>query len=156
MLEYNEQYQALLNKRDNLSRAIHNMRMKARRINSRSKKWYEEKKKEEEEETQPKKLSESKEIINVDIDLIARLRAEGKHDEATTLIEAHQEAMKKNWKVMRKEAAYTNNRVFRHKRKAKGICLCGREEVREGKRSCQICADKWRLQRCSQKSNTIK
>lgn len=79
-------------------------------------------------------------VINIDVDLVRELKRQGKFYEASRLIRAHQESLKKNKDQDKKEIDSLYGKISYHKRKVNGICgTCGVRPARENKTKCESC-----------------
>lgn len=97
-------------------------------------------------------------IVPVDIDLIKRLRFEGRNIEANDMVRAYQENMKKNWKGVRRQMSTMTNKIRVHKLKVKNLCTwCGeeKEESRKDYVTCLKCKERCKKNRLINKIKKV-
>lgn len=86
-----------------------------------------------------------KELVEVDINLIGRLRREGNYLEADKLISAHQGTLKKNYSNGKR----LNNNIYalcwKVRCRRNGLCISCGKRARKGSSRCEECLEKRRV-----------
>lgn len=96
------------------------------------------------------------ELQKVDIDLIRVLKRQGKYKEAWDLIEAHQNALKKNYYNIRKSLKILNQKCIRTKRKYNKLCVvCGNKLKNQQHALCESCLKKKRETNKNRKERAV-